>query len=57
MKIKVIIADDHKILAETLAKVLDKEDDFETRTLYERLKENRELKRQEIEEQFRYSKL
>eukprot|EP00116_Pleurobrachia_bachei_P007968 sb/3468230/ len=35
----------------------DKEDDFETRTLYERLKENRELKRQEIEEQFRYKNM
>ena len=33
----------------------DKEEDFETKTLYERLSENRELKRQEIEEQFRYS--
>ena len=33
----------------------DKEEDFETKTLYERLQENRELKRLEIEEQFRYS--
>ena len=35
----------------------DKEEDFETKTLYERLSENRELKRLEIEEQFRYSEL
>lgn len=35
----------------------DKEEDFETKTLYERLQENRELKRLEIEEQFRYKNM
>jgi len=35
----------------------DREEDFEEKTLYERLQENRELKRIEIEEQFRYKNM